>query len=139
LRDAENEMTRRAIADQARAGLDVLTDGQIRWYDLISHLAGKLEGVQIKGLLRFFDTNSYFRQPVLTALPRRTGPLVVEDYAFARNALGHLPTPPDKAGKIAIKPVLTGPYTLAKFSLGQDGTASSLDARANAYAVALAA
>lgn len=139
LADAENEMTRRAIADQVRAGLDLLTDGLIRWYDPISHLAGKLAGVQIKGLLRFFDTNFYFRQPALTARPVRKAPLLVDDYAFARNALGHLPTPPEKAGKLAVKPVLTGPYTLGKFSLAENGAFGALEGRAMAYAEALAA
>src|SRR5580704_189702 len=57
LLDAENEMTRRAIADQLKAGLDVITDGQIRWYDPISHIASKLSNVKIVGLQRFFDTN----------------------------------------------------------------------------------
>jgi 5-methyltetrahydropteroyltriglutamate--homocysteine methyltransferase len=143
--DAENEMTRRTIADQVKAGLDVVTDGQIRWYDPISHFAAKLENVQIKGLLRFFDTNFYFRQPVITGKPVRRSALVVNEYSFARNALGHLPTPQDKAGKLAIKPVLTGPYTLAKCSLsehsgnGAGESAASLEVRALAYAEALAA
>ena len=137
--DAEDEMTRRAIADQVRAGLDLLTDGLIRWYDPISHLAGKLEGVKIKGLLRFFDTNSYFRQPVLTARPVRKAPMLVAEYGFARNALGHLPTPPEKAGKLGVKPVLTGPYTLGKFSLAENGAYDALEGRAMAYAEALAA
>jgi 5-methyltetrahydropteroyltriglutamate--homocysteine methyltransferase len=143
--DAENEMTRRAIGDQLKAGLDIVTDGQIRWYDPISHLAGKLENVKIGGLLRFFDTNFYFRQPVLTGKPARRGALVVGEYSFARNALGHLPTPGDKAGKLSIKPVLTGPYTLAKFSHaepagnGAPDSLASLEARAMEYAEALAA
>lgn len=139
LADAENEMTRRAIEEQVRAGIEVITDGLIRWYDPISHIAGKLEGVKIKGLLRFFDTNFYFRQPVLAARPVRRGPLVVEEYTFARNALGMLPTAVEKAGRLAMKPVLTGPYTLAKFSLAEDGAMSSLEARAHAYAEALTA
>jgi 5-methyltetrahydropteroyltriglutamate--homocysteine methyltransferase len=139
LADAENEMTRRAISDQVRAGLDVLTDGLIRWYDPISHLAGKLEGVKIKGLLRFFDTNFYFRQPVLAARPVRRGPLVVEDFTFACNALGHLPTPTNKAGKFSMKAVLTGPYTLAKFSLAETNGAGGIESRATSYAEALAA
>ena len=141
LLDAENEMTRRAISDQVRAGLEVITDGLIRWYDPISHLAGKLENVKIKGLLRFFDTNFYFRQPVLTGKPVRKNPLVVDEYNFGRNALGHLPTPEDKAGKLLMKPVLTGPYTLAKFSLVEgsgNGAASRLETRAMAYAEVLA-
>lgn len=144
LLDAENEMTRRAIADQVQAGLEVITDGQIRWYDPISHLAGKLDNVEIKGLVRFFDTNFYFRQPVITRKPARNRNLVADEYSFARNALGHTPTPANKGGKLSIKPVITGPYTLAKFSRAtnsQNGSPSefdSLEARALAYADMLA-
>ncbi len=139
LAEAEAEMTRRAIEDQVRAGLEVITDGQIRWYDPISHLAGKLAGVQIKGLLRFFDTNFYFRQPVLTAKPERKGPMLVDEFTFASNALSSMPTPAGKAGQLTPKPVLTGPYTLARFSLAANSGMNSLEARAAAYAQALAA
>lgn len=145
LLDAENEMVRRAIADQLKAGLEVITDGQIRWYDPISHLASKLANVRIAGLQRYFDTNFYFRQPVITGPPGRSDTLVAKDFSFARNALGHLPTPKNLAGKLSIKPVLTGPYTLAKFSLsahtgnGAVDPFSSLEARTLAYADALAA
>ena len=58
-------MTRAAVEEQAGSGLDLITDGQIRWYDPISHAAGKLENITINGLMRYFDTNSYFRQPVV--------------------------------------------------------------------------
>jgi 5-methyltetrahydropteroyltriglutamate--homocysteine methyltransferase len=145
LLDAENEMTRLAIADQMRAGLEIITDGQIRWYDPISHTASKLDNIKIAGLQRYFDTNFYFRQPVITGIPKRNGALVAKDFSFARNALGHLPAPKHLAGKLTIKPVLTGPYTLAKFSVSShsgNGSAesfSSLEARALAYADALAA
>ncbi len=144
LLDAENEMTRRAIADQVKAGLEVITDGQIRWYDPISHIAGKLDNVEINGPMPFFDTKSQFRQPVLTGKPARKGNLVASEYSFARNALGHTPTPKDKGGKLSIKPVLVGPYTLAKFSRAaesQNGSPAefdSLEARALAYAEMLA-
>lgn len=144
LLDAENAMTRRAIADQLKAGLEVITDGQIRWYDPISHLASKLANVKIAGLQRYFDTNFYFRQPVITGAPKRSDALVAKDFSFARNALGHLPTPKNLAGKLSIKPILTGPYTLAKFSLsahtgnGAVDPFSSLEARTLAYAEALA-
>src|ERR1700740_3328045 len=145
LLDAEDEMIRRAITDQLKAGLEVITDGQIRWYDPVSHLASKLANVKIAGLQRYFDTNFYFRQPVVTGILKRTDALVAKDFSFARNALGHLPTPKHVTGKLSIKPVLTGPYTLAKFSVSShagNGTVeavSSLEARALAYADALAA
>jgi 5-methyltetrahydropteroyltriglutamate--homocysteine methyltransferase len=145
LLDAENEMTRRAITDQLKAGLEVITDGQIRWYDPISHIASKLDNVKIAGLQRYFDTNFYFRQPVITGIPKRRDALIARDFSFARNALGHLPTPKNLAGKLLIKPILTGPYTLAKFSLsnhagnGSVDSFSSLEVRTLAYAEALAA
>ncbi len=144
LLDVQNEVTRHVIAEQVEAGLDVITDGLIRWYDPISHLAGKLDNIQIKGLVRFFDTNTYFRQPVFVGAPVKRGHLVAGEYSFARNALGHLPTPQGKAGKLGIKPVLTGPYTLAKFSLGDtfgDGASESfaaLEARAQVFSEILA-
>jgi 5-methyltetrahydropteroyltriglutamate--homocysteine methyltransferase len=144
LLDVQNEVTRHVIAGQVKAGLDVVTDGLIRWYDPISHLAGKLDNIEIKGLVRFFDTNTYFRQPVFAGAPIKRGNLVAGEYSFARNALGHLPTPQGKAGKLSIKPVLTGPYTLGKFSLSEQSgdrrceTFASLEARVQAYAEILA-
>jgi len=139
LADAENEMTRRAIEEQARAGVELLTDGLIRWYDPISHLAGKMAGVKINGLRRFFDTNTYFRQPVLIGKPERKEPLVAEEFRFACNALGRIPTGREGSARVAVKAVLTGPYTLAKASLAEDAAMKPLEARADAYAAALAA
>ncbi len=107
---AQNQMTEAALAAQVKAGLDVVTDGQIRWYDPISHLAGKLQGIKITGLLRFFDTNFYFRQPVVSARPTRKTALIVEEFQLAKA----------KSAR-PVKPVLTGPYTLARHSLVEDG------------------
>jgi 5-methyltetrahydropteroyltriglutamate--homocysteine methyltransferase len=137
LRSAEDDMTRRAISDQARAGIDFVTDGMICWYDPISHLAAKLTGVEIHGLLRFFDTNFYFRQPLLTARPARRSPMLMHEYKFACEALTHLPSPHSPGGS-RIKPVLTGPYTLAKFSLSKNGATDDIGELAAAYAEALA-
>ena len=144
LLDAQNTVTRGAIADQVKAGLDIVTDGQIRWGDPISYIPAKLEHIELQGSVPYFDTEKMCKQPLFTGTPARRGSLVVAEYSFARNALGHLPTPADKAGKLAIKPVLTGPYTLAKFSLsarsenGGASTPAALEARAMAYAEILA-
>ncbi len=124
---AEDKMVRAAVDDQIRAGLDVVTDGLVRWYDPISHLAGKLEGIQINGLLRFFDTNFYFRQPVIKGSPIRTSPLVVDEFQFAQT---NSPKP--------VKPLLTGPYTLAKFSIVECDGMKDLEARVMAFAEILA-
>ena len=122
---AEEALTRVALREQEEAGLELVTDGQIRWYDPISHIAGKLEGTKINGLLRFFDTNFYFRQPVVEKTPRRTRPLVLDEFLFAREQC----TRP-------VKPVLTGPFTLAKLSI-LPGSGNGFRGLVEAYATAL--
>lgn len=124
---AERELTRTAIEEQTAAGLELVTDGQISWYDPISHLAGKLAGVKINGLLRFFDTNFYFRQPVVEARLARQNGLIVSEFEQARS-LSSRP----------VKPVLTGPYTLAKFSIVQHERYKNFETLALAYAEILA-
>ncbi len=141
LADAENEMTRLAIEEQARAGVEILTDGQIRWFDPVSHVAGRLEGVRLGDRLRYFGTDIPYRQPVLTARPaRRPGvtSLLVEEFHFARNALGRLPTSHERAGKLSVKPVITGPFTLAALARAEDPAMEPLAARTEAFAEALA-
>ena len=106
----QEEVTREVIEEQVRAGLDIATDGQIRWYDPISHFARKLGGCEVGGLLRFFDTNFYFRQPVIVGEVSWREPIVVGEFMFAK-----------KVSKVPLKPVLTGPYTLAKLSINRRG------------------
>ena len=110
VRAAEDSLAELAVGEQIDAGLDVVTDGLVRWYDPISHLAGKLGGVRIAGLLRFFDTNFYFRQPAVYAKIERTRPLVVEEFLFAQ-----------RKSSRPVKVVLTGPYTLARLSIEEEG------------------
>jgi 5-methyltetrahydropteroyltriglutamate--homocysteine methyltransferase len=128
VRAAQDRMTELALAEQAEAGLDLVTDGQIRWPDPISHLAGKLSGVRINGLLRFFDTNFYFRQPVVQGKVERTEPLLLEEFKFAQ----------EKSMR-PVKAVLTGPYTLARHSIEENGSVGGFDKMLEAYTAALAA
>ena len=104
----QDEATREIIEEQVRAGLDVVTDGQVRWYDPISHFARKLKGCEIDGLLRFFDTNFYFRQPVVVGEVRWLEPVIKGEFLFAK-----------KISSAPVKPVMTGPYTLAKLSINR--------------------
>ena len=104
----QQSVVKAVILEQEEAGLDLVTDGQIRWHDPVSHLAGKLEGVKINGLLRFFDTNFYFRQPIIIGKLQWKGPWIEKEFVFAK-----------KLSKKPVKAVLTGPYTLAKLSIIQ--------------------
>jgi 5-methyltetrahydropteroyltriglutamate--homocysteine methyltransferase len=107
----EDDVTREVIAEQVRAGIELPTDGQIRWYDPISHLARALANVTVDGLLRYFDTNFYFRQPVVRGRLTRSGPVLLREFEVARAA----------AAPRTVKPVLTGPYSLAQGSILEGG------------------
>lgn len=123
----QDAVTEWAIREQVEAGLDLVTDGQIRWYDPISHLARSLEGIEINGLLRYFDTNFYFRQPVVRGRLGWKGPVLLREFRFARQVSPRL-----------VKPVLTGPYTLARGSLLRTDSYRGLRDLTLAYAEILA-
>ena len=105
LERVEGEVTKDVLAEQVKAGLDLLTDGQIRWEDGQTYFARKLSGFSIDGLIRYFDTNTYYRQPVVKGKVKWKGPIGLKDYRFAQ-----------KEGERPVKPVITGPYTLARLS-----------------------
>ena len=125
-RKVEDEVTAEVIREQLEAGVELPTDGQVRWYDPYSHVARGLEGIEVNGLLRLFDTNFYFRQPVVKGPIRRRDPMLLGEYELARRVS---PRP--------VKPVLTGPYTLARGSILEGGY-RTLSALVSAYAEVLA-
>lgn len=118
------DVTVEVLQEQADAGLDLVTDGQIRWDDEQTYLARGLDGISIGGLVRWFDTNMYYHQPAIDADISWREPITVRDYSFA---VEHSPKP--------VKAVLTGPYTLARLSV--DHHYQSVDALVLAFAEAL--
>jgi 5-methyltetrahydropteroyltriglutamate--homocysteine methyltransferase len=122
----ESDVTAQIVREQIAAGVEIPTDGQVRWPDPFSYFTGNLNGVFLNGLRRFFDTNTYFRQPVVTGRISRKGPRFSADYRQATKAAGR-----------PVKAVLPGPYTLAQSSMVQGGY-RSLHALALAYAAVLA-
>ncbi len=103
---AEGEVVEAVLREQQAAGIDILTDGQVSWYDSQSHIARRLSGVEIGGLVRYFDTNTYYRQPIVTGPVRWTSPILVDEWRFAQ-----------EASRSPVKAVLTGPVTLANLAL----------------------
>ncbi len=105
--DAEVEAAYRAtikrvVEEQVLAGIDLVTDGQVRWDDLVTPFVRAMEGAHTGGLLRYYDNNVYYRHPVVTGSLRRRGAAVVEDFRYA-SGMSERP----------VKGVLVGPLTLA--------------------------
>ncbi|ACI18672.1 methylcobamide--CoM methyltransferase [Dictyoglomus thermophilum] len=120
-----DEVTQEVIEEQISAGVELITDGQIRWEDGQSYIARKLEGTQIGGLIRYFDNNTYYRQPVIVGEIKWKEPIIVEDWKKAQKW----------AGSIPVKAVLTGPYTLGRLS--RDEYYKNLEKLVKAYTNAL--
>ena len=103
LHQIEDQVTTEVIQEQVDAGIDLITDGQVRWDDGLTYFAGKITGFTLSGLLRYFDTNTYYRQPVAQGPLTWQGPITAGDFQFA---VAHSSRP--------VKQVITGPYPLAR-------------------------
>ena len=106
VRAAQQDLAREVISEQEAAGIGLVTDGQVRWDDIVTPFAGHMAGFEIGGLLRFFDNNVYYRRPVCTGEIEWRGPSSVDAYRFAASVA----TAPVKA-------VIPGPVTFAHLSV----------------------
>ena len=105
LRRIEDEVTKEAIDEQVQAGIDLVTDGHIRWDDGQTYFARGIPGFSINGLIRYFDSNTYYRQPIPESTLTWDGPISVDHFRFAQ---AHSPRP--------VKAVITGPYTQGRMA-----------------------
>ena len=58
---------RELITLQVEAGFGYVSDGLLNWQDLFRPLVEAWEGLELGGLTRWFDNNTFYRQPVLSA------------------------------------------------------------------------
>jgi 5-methyltetrahydropteroyltriglutamate--homocysteine methyltransferase len=104
LTEAQDDATQLAILDQERAGLDVLTDGEIRRESYSNHFATALQGVVIDPPGTALDRSGEpVPVPRVTGPIRRLRPICVDDLRFLK---AHT----DRAVKITVP----GPFTMAQ-------------------------
>ena len=128
LRQIEDEVAASILAEQVAAGLDLVTDGLVRWYDPISHMAQALMGIEPGPLRAYFETGSEYRQARVRGPLLRNRSLVADEYVFAS---AQSPRP--------VRAILTGPVTLACASVIETPAYPSLAILARSYAEILAA
>src|SRR5256714_636653 len=104
LESAQNDATLLAIRDQELAGLDIITDGEIRRESYSNRFATALDGVDLDNPGTALDRSGH-PNPV----PRVTGPIPrrhaveVDDVKFLRAATGK-----------TLKITVPGPFTIAQ-------------------------
>jgi len=125
LRLAQDRATREAIEAQARAGLDLVTDGLVRWEDPVEGLVARLAGLERgKDRSGFPGSGAPYAAPVATGEVAWREPILSEDFLFARQGSAR-----------PLKVVLTGPFTLSR--LAEDRAYGDTEALAMGLAIAL--
>ena len=109
-RAVEDEVLSLVVAEQARAFVDIVTDGLVRWSGPLSHFARGWDGVVLDGLARWFETGLYDRRIAVTGPVKRRESVVVGD---AKLALEVRPK--------HYKAVLPGPVSLAYAAQVEEG------------------
>lgn len=80
------------VGAQGRAGLDLVSDGMLGWQDLFRPLVERTAGVEARPLVRFLDTNTFFRGLIVSGQPRLLEPVPPPELS-AGGWVGVLPSP----------------------------------------------
>ena len=94
-----------AVAEQSRAFVDVVTDGQVLWTGPLSQVAAHLAGVELGEPAAWPDPRVRDRRPVISGEVRRTGAIAVPGWRAAAEVT---PKP--------VKATLPGPVTFARLA-----------------------
>jgi 5-methyltetrahydropteroyltriglutamate--homocysteine methyltransferase len=104
LEQAQDDATIVAIRDMERAGIDIISDGEIRRESYSNHFATALEGVDVAQPAVITDRyGNQTNVPRVTGRVRRAGPVELRDLQFLRR---HTDRP--------VKITLPGPFTMAQ-------------------------
>ena len=104
LAQAQDDATLLAIRAQERAGLDIVTDGEIRRESYSNHFATALDGIDIDNPGTALDRSGHPNPvPRIVGPIRRTGPIEVGDVEFLRANTDR-----------TIKMTVPGPFTMSQ-------------------------
>jgi 5-methyltetrahydropteroyltriglutamate--homocysteine methyltransferase len=125
LEEAQDDATRLAIADQERAGLDIITDGEMRRESYSNRFATALDGVDIENPGTALDRSGHPNPvPRVVGPVARRHPVQVRDVQFLRAHTSRL-----------TKITVPGPFTMSQQA--QDDHYGSPDELGAAYADAV--
>jgi 5-methyltetrahydropteroyltriglutamate--homocysteine methyltransferase len=125
LKQAQDDATVLAIRAQERAGIDIVTDGEIRRESYSNHFATALEGVDIDNPGTALDRSGHPNPvPRIVGKIRRKHPVQVEDLKFLKSQTDRL-----------VKITVPGPFTMSQQA--QNDFYGTLEEAAMDYAVAV--
>ncbi|WP_255195843.1 5-methyltetrahydropteroyltriglutamate--homocysteine methyltransferase [Halorarius litoreus] len=101
--DAYERAREEVITVQTDAGLDRVVEGQLRWDDMLAHPLAVHENVETRGIVRYYDNNNFYREPVVTG-----------DLTFDGDVAAELEAAAEQTD--ALQAVLPGPYSLSELA-----------------------
>ena len=108
LEESFEKATENAIKAQISAGLSYITDGMLKWQDLLRPFTENLKGITVGSLTRWFNNNTFYRQPIITDHVKREKDVV--------NNIMQLEKLPKN---LPWKAILPAPYTFVSLSENQ--------------------
>ena len=105
--EALDDAARLIIDEHERAGLDVVSDGEMRRTEMVEYFAERIAGCEFNGPVKVWGHN-YFDKPSVVDQVERTEPWLIDEYEFSSGVT----TSP-------VKVPITGPYTLARWSFSE--------------------
>ncbi len=105
--EAKDDAARLITREHERAGLDIVTDGEMRRNEMVEYFAERIEGCEFNGPVKVWGHN-YFDKPSVVDEVAYDDPWLVEEFEFTS---GVADTP--------VKVPITGPYTLARWSFNE--------------------
>jgi len=108
LEESFEKATESAIDAQISAGLSYVTDGMLKWQDLFRPFTENLKGITVGSLARWFNNNTFYRQPIITDHVKREKDVV--------NKIMQLEKLPKS---LPWKAILPAPYTFVSLSENQ--------------------
>ncbi|AGN00229.1 Cobalamin-independent synthase MetE domain-containing protein [Salinarchaeum sp. Harcht-Bsk1] len=100
------EAREEVVTQQLDAGLDLVVEGQLRWDDMLAHPLAVADAVDTRGIVRYYNNNNFYREPVVTDDLEASGDVAAELEAAAEITAEH-------ESDADLAAVLPGPYTLA--------------------------
>jgi 5-methyltetrahydropteroyltriglutamate--homocysteine methyltransferase len=96
------------IKAQFSMGLNYITDGMLRWQDLLRPFTEDLKGITVGSLARWFNNNTFYRKPIITDSVKLEKE-IVKDITYLDKLPKHL----------LWKAILPAPYTFVCLSENQ--------------------
>jgi 5-methyltetrahydropteroyltriglutamate--homocysteine methyltransferase len=104
LEAAQDDATRLAVLDMEKAGIDIVTDGEVRRESYSNRFATELEGMDVENPGVALDRTGHPNPvPRVTGPIRRARPVMVRDVRFLRAQTDH-----------PIKATIPGPFTMSQ-------------------------